>query len=361
MEFALSTEQVELAAAERGWLQKNDPIVERRESIDDTPARMCAAAREHVVESGLAGLLTTDLGGTNVDLLVVVEEHGRAGSAIPIAEWALAARLLEGVGSPHHVEVAEGRRLAVPIRPAGTESFEVTELANGSLRVRGTSTPTTGLADAECLVLSAIADDGRVLIAEIPTDDVDVRVLDTLDLLRSWSIVHIDVTVDPGGWSVAIPGTDALLADQLAVFRSVDALGAADRLLHLSVEHARQREQFGRPIGSFQAVKHHLANMSLAVEASRAVLWAAAVALDDDGHGTSNRTPGRGRAVSSAIAYAGTATAAVAQLALQVHGGIGFTWEHDVHLLIRRIKVDELLDGSVGTHRDVLVGLHESA
>jgi alkylation response protein AidB-like acyl-CoA dehydrogenase len=151
----------------------------------------------------------------------------------------------------------------------------------------------------------------------------------------------------------------AELRDALAVHRAFDALGAAARLLEMTVAYAGQREQFGAPIGSFQAVKHHCADMVLAVEASRASLWAAALALDT-ASGTAyppvaSLAQARTRAASAAAAYAKSAAARVAGTALQVHGGIGFTWEHDLHLFLRRIKVDEAFDGTVAEHRAALV------
>ena len=169
----------------------------------------------------------------------------------------------------------------------------------------------------------------------------------TLDLTRSWSRLHLDeVALD---W-VAVPaGTAQYVRDALAVHRAFDALGGAARLLELTVAYALQREQFGAAIGSFQAVKHHCADMALGVEASRAALWAAALSLD----GASDDA--RSRASSAAVAYAKSAASAVAGSALQVHGGIGFTWEHDLHLFLRRIKVDEAFDGSVAEHRAALV------
>ena len=135
------------------------------------------------------------------------------------------------------------------------------------------------------------------------------------------------------------------------VHRALDALGAAARLLDMTVAYVGARQQFGVPIGSFQAVKHHCANMALAVESSRATLWAASVALDTMTDGAE-----RARTASSAAAYAKSAASEVAGTALQLHGGIGFTWEHDLHLLLRRIKVDEALDGTVAQHRAALVG-----
>jgi alkylation response protein AidB-like acyl-CoA dehydrogenase len=169
----------------------------------------------------------------------------------------------------------------------------------------------------------------------------------TMDLTRTWARVNVDTTI--AEWTELPPGTLATLRDALAVHRAFDALGAAARLLEMTVSYAGQREQFGTTIGSFQAVKHHCADMALGVEAGRATLWAAALALDTATAET------RTRAASAAAAYAKSAAAKVAGTALQVHGGIGFTWEHDLHLFLRRIKVDEAFDGTVAEHRAALV------
>jgi alkylation response protein AidB-like acyl-CoA dehydrogenase len=171
--------------------------------------------------------------------------------------------------------------------------------------------------------------------------------MSTLDLSRSWARLDLDATI--ADWTELPSGTLALLRDALAVHRAFDALGAAARLLEMTVSYAGQREQFGTPIGSFQAVKHHCADMAVAVEAGRATLWAAALALD-----SASAAP-RSRAASAAAAYTKSAAAKVAGTALQVHGGIGFTWEHDLHLFLRRIKVDEAFNGSVAEHRAALL------
>jgi alkylation response protein AidB-like acyl-CoA dehydrogenase len=144
-------------------------------------------------------------------------------------------------------------------------------------------------------------------------------------------------------------GTLRYVRDALAVHRAFDALGGAARLLEMTVDYAGQREQFGAKIGSFQAVKHHCADMAVGVEAGRAALWAAALSLD------AATDAARTRASSAAVAYAKSAASRVAGAALQVHGGIGFTWEHDLHLFLRRIKVDEAVDGTVAEHRSTLV------
>ncbi|MCK8669807.1 acyl-CoA dehydrogenase family protein [Rhodococcus sp. NPDC003382] len=349
MDFALSDEQEALAEAERAWLTKNDPIAARRPGIDDGPARITPTGVRHLAESGLIGLLTTDMGGTHVDLAVLVEEHGRAGSALPVAELAVAARLLEQLDHPAFGATESGIEIVVPALASIENPALHAQLEGDALRLSGTTAPATGLIDAHSVLIVATTDSGAEVAAVLPIDTVSVRTLENLDLTRSWSVADVDATLDAGAWSALPSGTAAYLHDALATFRAMDALGAAARLVDLTVEYAGQRTQFDRPIASFQAVKHHCANMALSVEASRAALWAAAVALD--GYDADTRT----RAVSAAAAFTGEGASTTAQTALQVHGGIGFTWEHDVHLLIRRIKVDELLDGSVSYHRRRLV------
>jgi alkylation response protein AidB-like acyl-CoA dehydrogenase len=323
MDFGLTDEQDQLAAAERSWLTRNDPLVRVRQALDSAPVTIDPAAVEHADESGLLTLLTAEIGGTHVDLAVIAEAHGYAASSLPIADLAVAARLLDSVG---------------------TAAGGLVGLAFGADAHAGHSSPVPMANDLDAIAVVGSADDGEYLaILDAPATSA----LTTLDLTRSWARVELDGAVDE---RIELPpGTVAAVRDALAVHRAFDALGAAARLLETTVAYAGQREQFGTTIGSFQAVKHHCADMAVAVEASRATLWAAALALD------TAPAPTRTRAASAAVAYAKSAAARVAGTALQVHGGIGFTWEHDLHLFLRRIKVDEAFNGTVGEHRAVLV------
>jgi alkylation response protein AidB-like acyl-CoA dehydrogenase len=332
MDFGLTDEQDQLAAAERAWLTRNDPVSRVRATLDSAAVTIDPAAVAHAAESGLLALLTPEMGGTHVDLAVVTEEHGYAASSLPVADLAVAAWLLDSVGRP-----AESALTAMAFGPGA--------LADGAaLRLKGLSSPVPMAADVDAVAVVGRVDDKEYLaVLAAPT----LSTMTTLDLTRTWARLDLDVTVDE--WTELPPGTVALLRDALAVHRAFDALGAAARLLDLTVSYAGQREQFGAPIGSFQAVKHHCADMAVAVEASRAALWAAALALD------TASTIARSRAASAGAAYAKAAAARVAGNALQVHGGIGFTWEHDLHLLLRRIKVDEAFDGTVAEHRAALV------
>jgi alkylation response protein AidB-like acyl-CoA dehydrogenase len=128
------------------------------------------------------------------------------------------------------------------------------------------------------------------------------------------------------------------------VAASCDATGATEQALERTADYAKERTQFGKPIGSFQAVKHHCADMAIAVEASRAATRAAAEALDADPLAWAT-------AAAITASYVGPACSRACALALLVHGGIGFTWEHDAHMFLKRTKLDEVLFGTPSWHR----------
>jgi alkylation response protein AidB-like acyl-CoA dehydrogenase len=135
--------------------------------------------------------------------------------------------------------------------------------------------------------------------------------------------------------------------DQAAVCLSAEMVGGAQRCLDMSVEYAKARVQFGRPIGSFQAIKHKCADMLLEVESARsAVAYAGGAAADDDGE-----LP---VAASLAKAYCSDAYSHAAAENIQIHGGIGFTWEHDAHLYFKRAKSSEILLGDATFHRELV-------
>jgi len=334
----LSDEQDQLVETERAWLTRHDPIPRVRATLDSAAVTVDPEAVSHATESGLLALLTPKIGGSHVDLAVVAEAHGYAASSLPVADLAVAAWLLDSVTMPHAEAAAAGDALV------GLTFGPNVPVDGGALRLTGASSPVPMAADMAAMAVAGLVGEREYLtVLTAPTQSA----MTTFDLSRSWARLDLDATIDE--WTELTPGTLAMLRDALAVHRAFDALGAAARLLDMTVSYARQREQFGAPIGSFQAVKHHCADMAVAVEVSRAALWAAALALDTASGAA------RSRAASAGAAYAKSAAARVAGTALQVHGGIGFTWEHDLHLFLRRIKVDEAFDGTVAEHRAALV------
>jgi alkylation response protein AidB-like acyl-CoA dehydrogenase len=196
--------------------------------------------------------------------------------------------------------------------------------------------PFAGSAD----VIVAVVDSGLVAI------EVDANGVRT----RRGSVVGGDAQfrVDFEG-AAATPVTGALdtVLDHLAVTLLASTVGAAEGALRLAIEHAKSREQFGRPIGSFQAVAHRCADMRAEIDACRLLAYRAAWALTEEPEATDAKF-----AVSSALGYAKDALRRVAMHAHQVHGAIGFSTEHDLHLFTRRIKAFELTAGGTARHQE---------
>ncbi len=204
-------------------------------------------------------------------------------------------------------------------------------------------------------MLLVVADiEGAPLQATVSTRaaGVTIRPLRTLDLSRRLAHVELDdVRVDRD----AVVETDASLLDaQLDVALALtcaETVGALDALFAMTVEYAKDRVAFGRPIGSFQAIKHVLADQALFLETCKAVAVAATEAVQRGGDDA-------GEAASMAAAYIGDVGNDIAQECLQVHGGIGYTWEHDLHLLLRRVRSNAALYGEPSWHRERICARH---
>ena len=203
---------------------------------------------------------------------------------------------------------------------------------------------------ADVLVLRAAAPDGELLVA-VPRDaeGLTVTPAPTLDLTRSFDDVMVtglrvpeqDVLV---AGPAAVAAVTALL-DRAAVALAADSLGIAAAVLARTVEYVACREQFGRPVGSFQAVKHRCTDMLIATETARLIVGEAADRPDDP------------IAASRAKSYATDAAASVAAASVQLHGGIGVTWEHDTHLFLKRATLNQALYGDPRSHRRRLADL----
>ncbi|HMK63410.1 MAG TPA: acyl-CoA dehydrogenase, partial [Acidimicrobiales bacterium] len=165
-----------------------------------------------------------------------------------------------------------------------------------------------------------------------------------MDRTRSLGRVVLD-----GDEALWLGGEDAVQAvlDRAVTVLCAEMLGAAQRVLHMTVDYAKDRVQFGRPIGSFQAVKHRCADMLVDVEGMRSAAYYAAWAV---GAGD----PDAAAAASAAKVWCTDASRRVMASALQVHGGIGFTWEHDLHLFLKRAQLDQVSFGDATAHRDRL-------
>jgi alkylation response protein AidB-like acyl-CoA dehydrogenase len=209
---------------------------------------------------------------------------------------------------------------------------------------------TTDLLITACRTAGADGASGITLfLVDRRSPGVIVRLLDTIDRTRRVCEVefrNVEVArehalgVVGGGWPVM-----SKTLDVAAIALAADALGGSERVLDMAVDYSKTREQFGRPIGSFQAIKHMAAEMVAEVEPARSLLWYAAHAQDE-------RKREASRAASMAKASLCDIFARSANRAVQMHGGIGFTWEHDLHLWFKRAKWNELAFGDPSYHRE---------
>jgi alkylation response protein AidB-like acyl-CoA dehydrogenase len=187
--------------------------------------------------------------------------------------------------------------------------------------------------------------DGDLALALVPTDAAKVEPVRSLDVTRTVAHVGLD-GVRIAGDRLHKCGAAALTAgaEEIAVADALELVGTCQAIFDTNLQYAKERVQFGVPIGSFQAVKHKLANMFVLLERARAVgLFAAATIEEDD--------PRRASAAAMAKAAAAEASRLVAQDGIQLLGGIGYTWEHDQQMFVKRAKVAEAIHGTAAAHR----------
>ncbi len=209
---------------------------------------------------------------------------------------------------------------------------------------------------ADLLLATARRDSGEVVHCLVPTDQpgVEITRLESLDLTREFATVSFHEAAIPADAVLDTDDSSSLfdrLIDIACTLNIAESIGAMRQLLEITVAYAKERTAFGRPIGSFQALKHILADASFAVEVSAAATTAAAHAVNDC-------SPTASEIVSIAKAYVGDAGVAVVQACQQTHGGISFTWEHDLHFYLRRLAVERVLYGDPSWHRERICQIH---
>lgn len=312
-------------------------------------------------ELGVTGLQVPEtLGGAGASLretAVVLEELGRAAAPTPYLGSAVLATtaLLACDAAELLAPTASGGRtatLAVPLSTAPGGGFPAAVRADAAGTLTGTVTSVADLAAADLLVVPATAQDGPALYAVDATAAGLTRTpRGSLDLTRPLADLTLHGTparriADPATARAALE--QALLTG--AGLLASEQLGIAEWCLAATVAHLRERHQFGRPVGSFQAVKHRLADLWLDVAGARAAARNAADALataDQDA----------ALAVAVAQAYCGDVAVRAAEECVQLHGGIGMTWEHPAHLYLKRAKADQIALGTPGHHRAALTAL----
>jgi alkylation response protein AidB-like acyl-CoA dehydrogenase len=371
VDFAFSEEQEMLRRSAREFLAKEcGPKVVRRlmESADGYDAALWKK---------LAGLGWTALGipeqyggvGTFLDLVVVLEEAGRAllpgpffstmGLAVPaLIEVGTEAQKKEVLGA-----IAEGNARATLAftEPAGRWDAGgiglTAKQSGGAWRLDGVKAfvPDAAVADYIVVVARTRGQEGEegitLFLVKGKPEGMTVTSLETLDMTRRWSEVRFDNVEVPGDAVMGAPDK-AWPALKRALEWSTAALcaemvGGVQKVLETSTEYAKTRHQFGKPIGIYQAVSHKIADMLVLSESGRSATYYAAWAVDAD-------AADRSLASSMAKAYVSDAYRKVAGDGIQVHGGIGFTWEHDMHLYFKRAKSSEVTLGDATYHRELV-------
>lgn len=339
MGIGITQEHRELARAVRGWVARAVPPEEVRKLLDSSPR----AGMRPAYWDGLAasGLLAPHLeGGGLLDLAVAVEEAARAALPGPYLPGALASVLLHraGAGDLAAAQAAGTRIGAVALGPGDLTAVAV---EGGGYLLDGTAPPVLGGGEADLVLLAAETAHGTRWFA-VDAAALEIRTHESADPTRPTAEVRAR------GAAVApdrLLDLDAALVRDLAcTLFAADACGTAAWALHTAAEYAKVREQFGRPIGRFQAVKHLCADMLVRLEQAVALAWDAARAAEQ---------PPPVRSLTAALAAATALDAAYSctKDCIQILGGIGFTWEHDAHLYLRRALVARQLLGPGDGHR----------
>jgi len=349
MNFDLSDEQRLLQETIRSFLARECPPAHLRavfEGEGHDPSLW-----KGMVELGLGGLhLGEEWGGAGLelaDLALAAEVLGHGGAPGPFLGHALAGLAIELAGSREQREawlprLVSGEALATVAlgEPGGLWQPEEWALEVGE-RLTGTKTNVPYAALADLLVVGLAG--GRLALVERGAQGMALAPIEGVDRAR-----RLDAVVFQGTPCELLPeaaGAAARVRDAGLVLLAADALGAGSRLVEMTVEYAKTREQFGVTIGHFQALKHQLANMALEIEPARALVWYAAHAFD-------HLPEEAARSAALAKAHVGERAMQVARDAVECHGGIGFTWECDVQLWFKRCMFDRAFLGLPSTHRE---------
>ncbi len=364
MDFELSDDQVALREAAAALLDGEAPTTRVRQ-VMASDSHLDAELWAAMAEQGWLAIEDTGddgLGLGLVEIAVLCEELGRHVAPVPFLGTVLARGALadaagvadaalgesdvgtwtQRLGAGEAVGTLAWSGLPGQVRAAPGEAG-----AGGPWRLSGRTDPVVYGSAADVVVVWAADGDGQGLFAVAPPAGARPPAESAMD--RTRSLAWLDFEDQP---AIRLGGEDAAehLLDRAATVLGAEMLGAAQRVLDMTVEYAKDRVQFGRPIGSFQAVKHRCADMLVDVEGMRSSAYYAAWAVgagDAEAHASA----------SAAKVWCSDAARRVMASGLQVHGGIGFTWEHDLHLFLKRSELDQVSFGDATFHRDRLVSI----
>ena len=364
MDFAYTSEQALLQETARNALRAIAPMGYVRAMMADARGTTDDVWRQ-LAELGWTGMIfPEEYGGAGLGMLelaIVLHEMGRAALPGPFLASVLAGRLLLHAGDDAQRRrwlpgIADGSRIATIALLEASARWEldaVTAAARpeaGGFRLAGTKlfVPDAHVAD---LVVCAVrrADDGEPVLVVVDPREARVAALPSVDGTRKICALELDGVLVPAAHLLAGDAARALATtlDEARVALAADITGGAERVLEMTVEHVQTRRQFGQPIGAFQAVQHACADMMVAVECAKAATTYAAWALAEQ----ADDAP---IAAATAKATAGESYRHVTAKAIQLHGGIGFTWEHDLHVYYKRALSGDVTFGDATWSRELV-------
>ena len=373
MEITLSADQELFRETTRRFLEDRSAVAAVR-GFRHSPEGFERDYWRQGAELGWTSLLVPEaLGGGSVsgdeviDLTLVADAFGRRVAPGPLLPAnAVAAALARSGSAEQQADVLPGiiDGTIVPAWCVGAPAADGTvtsgvaaSLAGDEIVLDGVQAPVEAAAQADVLLVTATLGDGLVQLL-VPPDapGVSVTPLQSLDLTRRYARVELAGVRVPASAAVGVPGAAAADVERqlqlVLVMQLAESVGVAETVFDFTLEWAFDRYSFGRPLASYQEIKHRFADMKTWLEASHAIATAAARAVQADAADAA-------QTVSIAVAYVDEYVPELIQDCVQMHGGIGVTYEHDIHLYLRRATVNRVLHGTPADHRQRVTTLQE--
>lgn len=367
MNFTFDDEQEEFRSALRRFLDQRSPVTTTRELMGTERPYLPEVWEQASEQMGLPGLIIAEeyggQGSSFLEFVIASEELGRVISGLPYLSTMSAVLAIQAAGSTAQRAallpgLASGERTAAlataePGSVWGPEGISaIAEGAGPEVTLRGSKSYVIDGDRADLIIVAArragtSGEDGIVLaVVDGKAAGLTRRTLDSIDETRRVAELTLDGVsgqlLEQGSWA-----TLARILDRVEVALAAEMVGGAQRCLERAVDYAKQRHQFGRSIGSFQAIKHLCADMFVEVESAKASVYYAAWAADEDSEELPVVAP-------LAKAYASQAYFFAASESLHVHGGMGFTWDDDSQLYFKRAKASELMYGDASVNKELM-------
>jgi alkylation response protein AidB-like acyl-CoA dehydrogenase len=355
MEFGLSDSQQLLRDSARSFFAAECPMAQVRRLME-TDTAYDAALWSKMAEQGFTGIIFPEeydgAGLGKVELILLMEEAGRALLPGPFfSTVVLAGAVLHAAATPEQKK----KYLAPICRGELRSTLAILEASanwdSASVQISATKGALSGeklfVSDAAAADFMIVVARNGVYVVDADAPGIRITPMSGMDFTRKLYAVQFESTpAEKLGDAAALPNALDIATAALAA----EMVGGMQRTLDITVEYAKTRKQFGKPIGIFQAVQHQCADMYLETESSRSAAYYAGWTLEEN-------APDAPLAVSIAKMYASDASRTVGNRGIQVHGGMGFTWENDVHLYYRRAKASETMFGDATFHRERIARL----